>query len=476
MTPGSTTPRLRYETVKPVSRDTFDEQPFDDRACNLHFRPGGHEKQLIIFVHGFGGNGYSTWMEFPAMLFSVDSTTRNDIAIFNFESGLRTILIRRSKLDNDISRLAAALRELSEIYESIVIVGHSLGGIVAEAAIKSHLDFLSHRGEAETSSVTGLFVFASPRAGTGWANPLMVYLVHEFRWLKRFSSTTAQLETFFDTHVQSHAVANTGGLPYLIPRFACIGSRDNVSNSFSAGFGIPEDQRKYLHGNHRSISKPTAANRPQVDWVIQKMNVIAEIRQQYSRERDFQGTVSKQTTPADHGAFGSIVTELWHDTDGSSWARMYTEVLRAANCAGMPVRDVADKFAGKTAVDLLISVHDSGRVVKEVARDRHRVQAAIELQQANEGLTVGITAVGCDGEHAVAQINNWIDPIQPGKQIFTESAIDGEALREVVWRWVDSVTNRCLPNRSRARFRSFPDPLVDMDMPIEDYHGKGAYL
>lgn len=465
-----------YETVKPVRRDIFITETFDGRSCNLHFRPAGLETRLVIFVHGFGGNGYTTWGQFPGMLFSVDSTKRNDVAIFNFESGIRTVLTRRSKLDNDINRLAATLLELSAKYKSIVIVAHSLGGIVAEAAIKSHLDFLSHRGKAEASSIDGLFVFASPRAGTGWANPLMGWLIHEFRWLKRFSARTAEIEAFFETHVQSHAVASTAGLPYLIPRFACIGSRDNVVNSFSAGFNIPEDQKKYLHGNHRSIAKPTATDRAQADWVVRKMDEISAIHEQYGREQGFQPASSANSEPGEQGAFSGIITELWHDTDGNSWTRMYTDVLRAANSAGMPVRDKADKRARQTAVDLLISVHDAGRIVTQVVRDRTRVEAATQRQHNDEQLAVGIAAVGAEGGQAAAQINNWIDPIRPGQQIYVEPANDGDALREIVWRWVDSVTSRRIPHRSRASFRSFADALVDMDTPIEDYHGKGAYL
>ena len=55
---------IYQEVFRPVSQSGR-----NDRLV-IHRRAKGDDRALIIFVHGFGGNWYTTWGKFPQFLFA----------------------------------------------------------------------------------------------------------------------------------------------------------------------------------------------------------------------------------------------------------------------------------------------------------------------------------------------------------------------------------------------------------------------
>lgn len=452
--------------------DFSQDESFDELHFNAHARPDGKTKSVAIFVHGFMGGGYDTWQNFPKLLFDGGAYEPMDVAIFDYDSGVRTVFTRRSNLEVDAQRLVSGMRELSQHYSSLYFICHSLGGVLAENAIMKHLNSLSHAGDdASSNKIAGLFVFASPRAGTGWAwaNPIALWLVREFRWLRRFSDKTAEIEEFFTDHVQSRAVADKIGLGYLIPRFACLGSRDRVVNRFSAGFNIPTLQKKFLPGNHRSIAKPQNDNSPQVVWLKSKIHAVNALRKQLALQLAHQPAALTGPAPD----YREIITELWHDTADADCTLTYNEMLRIALLHGVPVRDSTEAGVGPSRVDLLVSVHDANHVINDEAREHPRVEKA-RMRYENSGrLTVGIAPVGQESNLARDKIDGWLTPNRPTNRFFVEGANSQESLQDLTWLWLRSIVGRRNPYQRQENFRTMADRIVGLDTGIEDYYGKG---
>jgi hypothetical protein len=452
--------------------DFNQDECFDELHFNAHSRSGGKTKSIAIFVHGFMGGGYKTWQNFPKLMFDGGLHEPMDVAIFDYDSGVRTVFTRRSNLEVDAQRLVSGIRELADHYSSLYFVCHSLGGILAENAVMKHLNDLSHAGgKASSGKIAGMFVFASPRAGTGWAwaNPVAFWLVREFRWLRRFSDKTAEIEEFFTDHVQSRAVADKLGLPYLIPRFACLGSRDRIVNRFSAGFNIPTLQKEFLPGNHRSIAKPENENSPQVVWLKSEIHAVNALRKQLALQLAHQHAAQAGTASDDR----EIITELWHDTADADCTLTYNELLRVAIFHGVPVRDYTEAGVGQSRVDLLVSVHDANRVINDEAREHPRVEQARARYENSGRLTVGIAPVGEKSKLASDKIDGWLAPNRPTNHFFVEGANGQDGLQDLTWLWLQSIVGRRNPYQRQESFRTMADRIVGLDTGIEDYYGKG---
>lgn len=101
----------------------------------------------LVFVHGFGGNAVTTWMQFPSLLQSEPRLSGHDLLFFGYD-GLTTraipnadLLIRFLDALNDDpaglanTSVASAKRTNTFKYEKIVLVGHSLGAVVSRQAL-----------------------------------------------------------------------------------------------------------------------------------------------------------------------------------------------------------------------------------------------------------------------------------------------------------------------------------------------------
>jgi pimeloyl-ACP methyl ester carboxylesterase len=90
--------------------------------------------QLILFVHGLNGHRYRTWGRFP-LLFR--DHTHYDIGLYGYTSGYGRISKLSAKFDMQAEELAHQLRDCA--YPQIVLIGHSMGGLLCMAAIETYL-------------------------------------------------------------------------------------------------------------------------------------------------------------------------------------------------------------------------------------------------------------------------------------------------------------------------------------------------
>ena len=108
-----------------------------DEPLVIHGHGDHAASGVVVFIHGLGGSRYgdrSTWGRLPEFLF--DDVPDVDVALYAYRTGVRR-LFRRSQsieLERESHVLDDLLRDLDD-YEWAALVGHSMDGISAEAAL-----------------------------------------------------------------------------------------------------------------------------------------------------------------------------------------------------------------------------------------------------------------------------------------------------------------------------------------------------
>ncbi|MEC8483507.1 MAG: alpha/beta fold hydrolase, partial [Pseudomonadota bacterium] len=119
---------------------------------------------LLVFVHGFVGNGTDTWTNeettayWPAIVSKDPLFDRADILVYDYPSSFISQNITINEL---AKRMEIELRSSGvniQAYEEVLFVAHSMGGLVVRQYLLANPDIANH--------VKGLFLFATPMKGS----------------------------------------------------------------------------------------------------------------------------------------------------------------------------------------------------------------------------------------------------------------------------------------------------------------------
>jgi pimeloyl-ACP methyl ester carboxylesterase len=145
---------------------------------------------LLLFIHGLGGDS-TTWGSFPDLLKN-DSVLKERIDLEFYRYPSKAIRLPWSKQSVRIQDLSRALRtELGvrfRAYSDVVVIAHSMGGIIAQKYI---IDELKNKLDLR---VKGLVSFAVPTAGAQlakWGN----FISFRHRHLKQLRKESDLLES-----------------------------------------------------------------------------------------------------------------------------------------------------------------------------------------------------------------------------------------------------------------------------------------
>ena len=444
--------------MNPVTQPTFRGPiTFDDAGMALHRHSASPSEDLVLFVHGLGGSGNGTWCRFPGFVF--DSPPKHDVAVFDY----RTLHRRLGTLPPVISglsfferQLVAGIRELRE-YERIHLVGHSLGGLVSDAALKRVVQDASQQVKRPLHQLASLTYFASPRLGTGLAVPGIRHLLPELRALKRSSNRGNDIANFFTNQMTSDLRDPAADHKVWLPRFACIAGSETFLSDFSATFAIPDGQQLPLNGDHFSIVKPQASADRQVEWLLTNIIEVNNARQRI-REQRYQA----QRVPRAVRGRSKLVTEYWGVQSGQ-WESVYNDVRRESSTGEITVEDHRD-LPHDTAIDLLIAVSEAGDVLAGNQHDQQKVKKAANRARTEHELTVGLAAVGDGHQQALPVINAWMANDVP-HAMWVRGATDGRDLKFALSDWIQNVLRR--DPRLKTPPISAHRPMTVLDQPGE---------
>ncbi|MEK3800608.1 hypothetical protein MHI18_20625 [Peribacillus sp. FSL H8-0477] len=232
----------------------------------IHKDSKNKNKNIILFIHGFTG-GEETWkatntISFPEMLSNDEEITANfDVALINYLTELiywnsPTIVInsilRSIKRSSKVTNKNVGILDLSLLlktiinnhctnYENIIIIAHSMGGVIAKSYI---LDDLT----SNNPKVKLFLSLAVPHGGVEWANL--------GKWLFKNNKQIIDLATASPdlSKINNRWVKEFKGHPHTVYFY---GQNDRVVSKESAiGIQSEEQEVEYSSDDHFSITKP----------------------------------------------------------------------------------------------------------------------------------------------------------------------------------------------------------------------------
>jgi pimeloyl-ACP methyl ester carboxylesterase len=95
-----------------------------------------HNDKLIVFVHGFNSSSKTAWGKFPSLLLGDDELKDFNIVLYGYrtKSCVETDSIREEG-NLLASFLHDTIRGNHQKYQQVVLVGHSMGGLVIMRAL-----------------------------------------------------------------------------------------------------------------------------------------------------------------------------------------------------------------------------------------------------------------------------------------------------------------------------------------------------
>jgi len=257
--------RLSQEAFEPIASSSAGSA----EALVIHRHANVPETtQNIILVHGLNGQRYPTWDKFPGLLF--DDYPSVDVSLYDYASGLRRWRRGASiRLEDHALHLAETIGE--EDYAQTVLIGHSMGGLLCMAAVRSMIDSglnVHSDGTPTVNRVAGVILMASPLAGSLRAVWPFNWLTADGRVLRAHSQLARSINECFTNQLVINCIQDGGiSARYCVPTYAVVAMRDRWVDRYSSSVSIPANQQRHVRGSHTSIVKPSSRDDDAYRWV-----------------------------------------------------------------------------------------------------------------------------------------------------------------------------------------------------------------
>jgi pimeloyl-ACP methyl ester carboxylesterase/tetratricopeptide (TPR) repeat protein len=228
----------------------------------------------VVFVHGLLSDG-SVWNRFvDLMAADEDLAGFTTVSVFTYSTPVVQLMPTRRipEIDDIADRLGTYLETEVEEADSIVLVTHSQGGLIAQRFLVRTL----HRQEGlKLTRIKGVTMYACPNSGSQfllslrkkaflWRNP-------QERGLRPFDRLVVETCQAVDRLVLN-AQENTKS-ECAIPLLSVVGIEDNVVRPVEAASNF---RTMHADGDHFSVVRPSTANAS--SYRILKAELIATAR------------------------------------------------------------------------------------------------------------------------------------------------------------------------------------------------------
>jgi pimeloyl-ACP methyl ester carboxylesterase len=246
---------------EPADAESLLEEPM---VVHQRTEPTANNK-LALFVHGLGGRRYgkhSTWGNFPR--FMSEDFPELDIGMYQYRTLTgRCVFTKSVSLEEEARVFADVLRDQLASYANIVLIGHSMGGLLCKAVLHE----LIGRGDRNTlERIGGLMLMATPQLGSLRVPGFFGLLSYDALALKPHSELVTRINQTFEDHVALDESIHTLR-KVTIPTWAVEGISDLWVDPLSAGIGLASSRRKVVRGSHTSIVKPADKTADAYSWI-----------------------------------------------------------------------------------------------------------------------------------------------------------------------------------------------------------------
>lgn len=211
--------------------------------------------RLLVFVHGFNSAKDTAWGDFLNLI-------REDPAFDEFNIhrfGYPTKLCRQvSDIRNQGGLLASVLESIftntKQTYRQVVLVGHSMGGLVIlEALLKLERDHLQLLKEQDLKILT----FGTPYQGVENTDVLTLFCDNQqVNDMRALNDKLGELSRNWTQRFNQNPTSDGRDTPQ-IPIYAFRGNKDRFITETSA-CGYPQTPCEQVDGDHMSQVKPTS--------------------------------------------------------------------------------------------------------------------------------------------------------------------------------------------------------------------------
>jgi len=210
----------------------------------------GLSKELLLFVHGLGGNSEKTWGNFPRLIREDKQLNeRFDMGFYSFPTSLFGIpfLSKIPKIQDLANGLKTQIDNQYIQYSSIILVCHSLGGLIARQYL---LEALKNNNLLKCKK---LLLYAVPNNGATLAS-LVQYIPFSNNQLKQLAKN-ADLIEFLNEDWSKSGICNQIQIKNV------IAGLDRVVDKISARqFWGNADIETIIEKGHINVVKPLYSN------------------------------------------------------------------------------------------------------------------------------------------------------------------------------------------------------------------------
>lgn len=432
-----------------------------------------HEQARVaaVFVHGFASKA-DTWSNFEKRITEDDDLKFVDVLRFEYATHIPKFLFwRPDRRLPTLSTIADVLQNFLDVqaadYQRLVLVCHSMGGLVAQRYLQR---MLNQGLGADLARIRRVVMFATPNAGSEIAGKLRRKLLGSHPQERDLRPLSEEIR---DTHAAVIRdivnAAKAGDRTCPIPFSVYAGADDNIVPRASAQGSFP--RAKALPGDHFSIIQPLERHHASFATLRQLLMEAASD----SGPPAPSGVVTAAPTtigtqpPPQSKPPTVIISELRADADGTLWEHIYHEVREELSSAAISVID--KQYYPDATVDLLITVRSSEATLSQEPSAKPAI-LKIYAEHLHSGgrILVGVCAMGEGCQDARRIIKGWL-PTEPEGSFYIEGAADENELYRYLTIWMRSAIRRLSPQMQGA---SRIDRMLDLEPDPYDISGRNS--
>ena len=243
---GCETTETIRDAIKAIDSDYHSEK------FRKTIRVKSENRKLLLFVHGYDSSNDEAWGQFPSFVLDDRSFDVFNLVLF----GYQTEKCGNSSSIKDIgSSLKSYLVGVMPQYDAILLVGHSMGGLVIVSGLLDLDSALSVQLEKRSVAVA---TFGTPFNGAKAAGLLPPILCNDLqvRDLKPLNRTIFDLKVKWKERIDSTHVPVSGLSEIAV--FSHYAKDDDLVPRESACDLFFAQPCEAVDGNHRTMVKPTS--------------------------------------------------------------------------------------------------------------------------------------------------------------------------------------------------------------------------